>query len=86
MRASPHTIRLVTMNGITVGDWEAVSQESGRFVGSGARSHSASALPDGPAECGGRATRGSSRRCRRPEAGSARRIAATREVRITGTA
>ena len=73
------------MNGITDGDWEAVSHESGRFVGSGARSHSTSALPDGPADAGtdddGVAPALQAARSRVSAA-----IAATREGRITGTA
>jgi hypothetical protein len=41
-------MRLVTINGVTDGDCDAASQESGNVVGLGVRSHNASALPDGP--------------------------------------
>ena len=85
MRAWPHTIRFVTMNGVTVGDWDAVSHASGRLVGSGVRSHRASALPEGAAD-----TAADDAGVEPPLQATRSRVsaavAATREVRITGTA
>ncbi len=73
------------MSGITDGDWDAVSHESGRLVGSGVRSHSASALPEGAADAG-TGDEGVEPPLQATRSRVSAAIAATREVRITGTA
>ena len=46
MRASPHTMRFVTISGTTDGVWEAGSQASGSEAVGSVREHSASGLPE----------------------------------------
>ena len=74
------------MNGITDGDWEAVSHASGRLVGSGARSQSASALPEGAADTGAEDVGFAPPPLQATRSRVSAAIAAKREVRITGTA
>ena len=74
------------MNGITDGDWEAVSHASGSVVGSGARSQRTSALPEGPGEPGADEAVVPPPLLQAARSRDSAAIAANREVRITGTA
>jgi hypothetical protein len=80
-------MRFVTINGVTVGNCDAASHESGNVVGLGARSHSASALPDGPGPPDAAGADGAEPpplQAARTKVNAA--VAATREGRITSKA
>ena len=86
MRASPQTMRFVTISGTTDGVWDAGSHASGSDVGGSTRLHNASGLPDptGPPEAGGVGEGVEPLQATRTRVSAA--IAATWEGRITRTA